>query len=656
MLIKVQLLKGYKNLLLYKIPETWKGLNLVGSIIKVPLRNSKVLALIEEIVEKKETNFELKFPYSIEDFPKDPLYLIFINKLSYYYQIEKTELIGRLQQFILKKSKKTKIDHQISNEMKKVSHKEIFLTEEQQQVYEFVKQKIKISQYSSTLLHGVTGSGKTEVYKKLITFTILEQKKSVIFLLPEISLALQFEQNFKNTLDGIKILSFHSAINEISKKELWQSLLNNEPVLIIGVHMPILLPISNLGLIIVDEEHDIGYQEKKHPKINSKEAAILRAQLNNIPILLGSATPSINSLHNIKHKKWNFFQLKQRFSGSFSEIKIVKLNKNRQRKNFWISKELENSINETLNKKEQIIIFLNRRGYSFFIQCKECNFVFKCKNCSVSLTLHQNNWLYCHYCGLKAQYPKNCIQCKANEDKFIKKGIGTEQVVNILEKLFPNISIARADLDSTKNKKKWNQTLNNFKESKIDILVGTQTITKGYHFPNVTLVGILWADLNLHFPIFNSSEITLQQLIQVAGRAGRQIKDSKVIVQTMIEHKIFDYINEVDYINFYNKEICERKLSYYPPYIRLAEIELKHQNELIVEHEALKLTKNLLSKNKSDVKILGPVKPIIGKLKNQNFQKIYFKSTDINKIINLFKSIDKNDYKSKIFFTPNPIN
>ncbi|MDZ4152700.1 MAG: primosomal protein N', partial [Methylicorpusculum sp.] len=392
------------------------------------------------------------------------------------------------------------------------------------------------------------------------------------------------------------LYSFHSATSVKLKKQVWQALLKKEACVIIGVHVPVLLPHPNLGLIIVDEEHEAGYQEKKHPKVNSKEAAILRASLHKIPIVLGSATPSIASLYNVKHRGWHFFQLKKRFAGAFPKIKTVSLTEKKgARRSFWISKELELAIGEQLRKQEQTIIFLNRRGFSFFVQCKACSFVVSCANCSVSLTLHGNNQLTCHYCGYAIPMPTKCPGCKASEDQLLKKGIGTQQIVSILEKLFPTARIGRADLDVTSKKNIWQQTVTAFELGTLDILVGTQTITKGFHFPNVSLVGIIWADLNLHFPVYNSAETTLQQIIQVAGRAGRQKPDSTIIVQSMIEHPIFRFMHEIDYLNFYTHELHNREELSYPPYGRLIEIELKHVHEQMVEQDANNLAEKLMN-------------------------------------------------------------
>ena len=290
------------------------------------------------------------------------------------------------------------------------------------------------------------------------------------------------------------------------------------------------------------------------------------------------------------------------------------------------------------------------------MQCQICKFIFYCPNCAVSLTLHADDSLRCHYCHYKITVPKVCPQCPCK--KFIKKGVGTQQIVTVLTKLFPFAKIERADLDTTSQKKSWEQTVIKFTNKEIDILVGTQTITKGYHFPGVTLVGILWADINLHLPIFNASEVALQQILQVAGRAGRQSAHSEVIVQTMAPHLIFNYLSEELYFDFYKFEIGKRQLTNYPPITRFAEIEIKHAREINIEQEVCHLYQEL-EKNSAQIsntiEILGPVKPVISKLKNWHTRKIYLKSNDIHFLIKLFKSIQQSNYKSKIFFTPNPL-
>lgn len=656
MFIQVRLLNGFIRPLWYRVPDNWHYSNLNGVIVTVPLRNTIIPAIVQHVSSHAPSAaYEIKEAHGIEPFPADAEYKKFTHQLGQYYQVDPFYFVKRVRSFVATKQEPT-----LNQDLSFNHHNahEISLTSEQQTVADFLKPRITDQIFTPTLLHGVTGSGKTEVYKELIMHTIAQQK-TVLLCLPEVTLAVAFEHRLRNQLPAhVPVFSFHSAVGPKEKRILWQNLLNKKPMVIIGVHLPVLLPIANLGLIIIDEEHEPGYQEKKHPKINSKEAAILRAQLYQVPILLGSATPSLSSLYNVKHRKWHFFQLKNRFGGSFPKIETVMLSDKKARKNFWISDMLYKAIQDRLHKHEQTIIFLNRRGYSFFVQCKQCSFIFECQTCSVSLTLHNENQLSCHYCGQHKQLPTSCPSCKGSDAEFLKKGIGTQQVVAILQKLFPQARIERADMDTASKKKKWQFTVEAFSKGEIDILVGTQTITKGYDFPGVTLVGILWADLNLHFPIFNAAETTLQQLIQVAGRAGRHTKESLVIVQAMDDHTIFSYLNEIDYLSYYQQELGNRKELGYPPCKRLVEIELKHTNEQEIERDAHNLASTLISlqnRLRSEVTILGPAKPPVYKIKNIYSRKIYLKSSGMNEIVELWQAVDMKQYKSLIFFTPNPV-
>jgi primosomal protein N' (replication factor Y) len=330
--------------------------------------------------------------------------------------------------------------------------------------------------------------------------------------------------------------------------------------------------------------------------------------------------------------------------------------RNKQRKHFWFSNQLITALQNRLGKKEQSIIFINRRGFCFFVQCKACSFIVTCNSCSVSLTLHETGLLQCHYCGFSCPQPVHCSTCKKSD--FLKKGIGTQQIVSMLEKIFPTARIGRADMDMTSKKNLWQKTLSDFESGELDMLVGTQVITKGFHFPRVTFVGIIWADLNLHFPVYNASEMALQQLIQVAGRAGRASADSLVIVQTMSDHPIFTYVNELDYITYFTNEIAMRKEVGYPPCMRLAEIELRFTDEAVVEAESQAIAQLLATyivKQKIEVILLGPAKPLVHKIKNICARKLYLKSTDMRSIHAVYQEIKQNLYKSRIFFTPNPV-
>ncbi len=654
MFIQVRLLKGYPQPLLYEVPPALQQNRLTGTIVRVPIQKRTEQALVLHTFNyKPKTKFEIRPIAGIETLPSDPQYIPFINQLADYYQTDALHYIKRIYQFIAQKPIQDTIVHTDTH----VTHKEITLTDEQQQIVDAIQSDVDQQHFAPSLIHGVTGSGKTEVYKKLLMHAY-GQHKTALLLLPEVTLALQFEQLLKKQMPpDLHIHSFHSGSPARDKKIIWQRLLDGSPTIIIGVHVPILLPLPNLGLIIIDEEHEPGYQEKKHPKTNTKEAALLRAKFHNIPIVLGSATPSVSSLYNVKQRGWQFFQLKKRFAGTFPAIKLVSLTDHKQRRSFWISQELQTKVKDRLAKGEQTILFLNRRGHSFFVQCKQCSFIFECRNCSVSLTLHEGKQLVCHYCAYMRTLPDACPSCKAEEKELLKKGVGTQQLMNIVQKLFPTARVARADMDTSAKKKQWKETIEKFHNRDLDILVGTQTITKGYHFPHVTLVGIIWADLNLHFPRYNATETTLQQLIQVAGRAGRQTDNSLVVVQTIADHHAFTYLKETDYLRFYHDEAAVRQEVGYPPCTRLVEIELKHANEDIVQQESEQLADELMNyieKHDTNIRLLGPAKPPISKIKNAHTRVLYLKHTSMRSIQKAYHTIDKTNYKSSLFFTPNP--
>lgn len=660
MYITVKLLNGFESSLTYKVPAGWDTHNLVGNIVIVPLQKRREHALICETVEQiGATPYAIREAIALEQFPDDDLYHTFIKHVSYYYALDPLVLYKRMASSI---SDKEYEEADATPEAPFAQTTHVQLTSEQQAVVDFLKPHIITQSYEPTLLHGVTGSGKTEVYKELIKCAYA-QGKSALLLLPEVSLAVNFAHLLHKQFDGaIPVLSYHSATPATEKRMVWHNLLVGKPMLLIGVHIPLLLPIAKLGCIIIDEEHEVGFQEKKHPRINTKEAAIMRAKLYNIPILLGSATPSMNSLYNVAERGWHYFALKRRFSGAFPKISIVKLSREEKRREFWISKQLEAAMLDRMQRGEQSIIFINRRGYSFFVQCSRCSFIFSCPNCSVSLTYHTDGTaserLLCHYCDLSEPMPHGCTTCSAPAAALLKKGVGTQQVVTILQRLFPHARVGRADADSTKNKKKWQQTMRDFHDQKIDILVGTQTITKGYHFPRVTLVGILWAELNLNIPAYNASETTLQQLIQVAGRAGRASESSEVIVQTFSEHQLFDYLTETSYHDFYTYEMGYRKELRYPPYVRFAEIEVRGDDEFLVDAEAkecVHVMQQQIAERAWSVTILGPAKPPVHKIKNCHMRRIYLKADDIKQCIMLFKYLEAHAFGSKLFFTPNPV-
>ncbi len=635
MYIQVLLLNGFERALWYHVPPPLASAMLRGSLVQVPLQKRIEAALVTAIFYNLPAGvtFAIRDMASMATFPGDEKYNAYIEKISAFYCLKPLYFYQRIRHFLQERTADT-----VAPALAELvtAGPEVILTDEQLKIVDATKPFVDTPVFHPVVIHGVTGSGKTEVYKALIMHAWL-QGKSAVLLLPEVSLAMRFEFLLKQAFPQVPIYGFHSGSTPKMKKQLWEALHHDKPLLVVGVHLPMMLPIPRLGLIVIDEEHDQSFIEKKHPKINTKEMALWRAQQYGIPIVLGSATPSLGTLYNVQAHGWPLFSITKRFGGAFPSLKkVVLTDKSRQQgKYFWISKELERGVAERLHKKQQVIIFINRRGYSFFVQCRDCSFIFSCKNCSVSLTYHEPGMLRCHYCDYACPLPFACTGCKATGDALLKKGIGTQQVVHMFKTLYPNAVIERADLDSTKKKKVWQETAERMHRGEIDILIGTQSITKGYHFPGVTLVGVLWADANVHFPVYNAAEITLQQLIQVAGRAGRASQAGEVIVQMMHDHQLFDHADEQAYIAFANDELAVRKLAGYPPYIRLAGIELRHTCAVTIDAEAHQLTeaiRRFVEEQALSVTVLGPSFPVVARVQEQEIRQIALKGASFKQV------------------------
>jgi primosomal protein N' (replication factor Y) len=657
MYVHVMLINGFDRSLLYRVPPALMATVCLGCVVVVPVQRRKESGVVVEVLQDRpaSADFAIRDVLASEKFPHDELFYQFARRIASFYCLHPLHIFQRVRHFL--KERHAKIE--ISLDTRDQHAALVTLTDEQQVIVDYVTPFIEQPAYVPTLVHGVTGSGKTEVYKQLIQRTIAAGK-TVLLLLPEVSLAVQFEHLLRRHLSSVNIYGFHSASKEAEKCVVWEKLVQGDPLLIVGVHLPVLLPCSRLGLIIIDEEHEQGFCEKRYPKLNSKELALWRASYYRIPIVLGSATPSLNSLYNVERHGWKKFSITKRFAGTFPTItKVILTQQPRGRRIFWISRELEHAVRACLDRKEQVIIFLNRRGYSFFVQCKVCGFIFRCKNCSVSLTLHRikeddyhAGQLRCHYCDYRGSIPDLCPECRAPAHSFIKKGIGTQQVVQLFQELFPQARIRRADLDSTKQQREWQQTVELFSAGNIDILIGTQTITKGYHFPRVTLVGVLWADQNLHFPVFNARETTLQQLIQVAGRAGRQCAGGRVILQAMHDHAIFDFIDEVKYCDFCTDELAARKEASYPPCTRLACVEVKHRDVTQVEDDAVYVATKLREINQSahlNATILGPTSPAVSRVQNYEMRHIFIKASSFQPLHVLIAHLGNERLKSGVF-------
>jgi primosomal protein N' (replication factor Y) len=467
------------------------------------------------------------------------------------------------------------------------------------------------------LLHGATGSGKTTVYAHLIEEQI-NQGNQVLFLVPEIALTTQLVIRLKQYF-GVRAGVYHSGYNGNERTETWSKVISHIPGeydIIIGARSALFLPFERLGLIIVDEEHDGSYkQNDPAPRYNGRDAAIVLANLHDAKVLLGSATPSLESYRNAKTNRYGLITLHERFGNKpLPDIYLVDLLKERKNKKTQgsFSDILIHQMAKTLEAEQQIILFQNRRGYTPQWQCQTCGWIPKCTRCDVSLTFHKfDHHLGCHYCGYKTQPPKNCDVCKSNDLKML--GAGTEKIEEEVHQIFPEISIQRMDGDTTKNKNSHSEILERFQNGEINILVGTQMVTKGLDFGNVTLVGIIHADRLLAFPDFRALERSFQIMVQVAGRAGRGDQPGSVFIQTtQPDHWIYPLIQKHQYEAFYEKEITERYHFAYPPFIRLIQLTLKNKNESEVEETAVFLSQ-LLRQTFSEG-ILGPEKPFVSRI------------------------------------------
>jgi primosomal protein N' (replication factor Y) len=479
-----------------------------------------------------------------------------------------------------------------------------------------------------TLLHGVTGSGKTEIYVQLIQEQ-LDMGKQVLFLLPEIALTTQLIQRL-SAYFGEQIGVYHSKFNQNERVEIWNHVLNNDPNrfrIILGARSSIFLPFTDLGLIIVDEEHESTFKQyDPSPRYNARDCAIVLSKLHKANIILGSATPALESYHNAVSGKYHLVELADRFGGNLlPEILCADLRKERRQKSMQshFSSFLIDNIRESLNNGEQVILFQNRRGYTPLWMCEVCNWTPKCVNCDVSLTYHKHsNSLKCHYCSYTSKPIGSCKACGSNRLNMI--GFGTEKIEDELSVMFPEKVIKRLDLDTTRSKNAYATLLNEFDNGMIDILIGTQMVTKGLDFDNVNLVGVLDADMLLNRPDFRAFERSFQLMTQVAGRSGRREKRGKVIVQTGDpDHWVIQKVIEHDYIGFYKSEIIERKNFFYPPFYKIIEITLKHKNENELSRAAAELAGKLRETFKE--RVLGPEFPVVKRIYNLYLKKITLK-------------------------------
>lgn len=532
-------------------------------------------------------------------------------------------------------------------------------TEEQKRVIDGISEYIYDEEYKQCLIHGVTGSGKTEVYLQLIE-RVLTQGRKAIVLVPEISLTYQTVERFVARF-GNDIAILHSKMTISQRKEEYKRIKTGKVNIVIGARSAIFAPLDNIGLIIIDEEHDTSYYSQTKPKYSTKDIAAYICKEDGAVLVLGSATPEISTYNKAVNGNVELFEMKKRAANaSLPEIDIVSLRDDRIMGNTSsISLKLKAAIQENLDNKEQTMLFLNKRGYNSYLTCKECGYVFNCPNCDVAMTYHKaNNLLLCHYCSHVEKNIRVCPKC-GSED-ISSYNLGTEKLEEELKEMFPNISVLRMDADTTVARDSQQKILDDFKNNKADVLIGTQMISKGHDMPNVTLVGIIGTDALLAMNDFSSSERAFSNIYQVSGRAGRSKKPGRVLIQTSdTDNYILEAVKHNDYLEFFDKEIEYRKTFGYPPFIDILLFEISGKDLQGVKEDAEKMYNILNYDNQNEYRVFSPKSPFIQKLNNRfriNVMvkarlntKIYSKIYSKIKVFNLKKRRD-----TSISITKNP--
>lgn len=512
------------------------------------------------------------------------------------------------------------------------------LNDEQRSAYNAIIERKNDS--AIFLIHGVTGSGKTEVYMHLIS-SIIKEEKSAIMLVPEISLTAQIVERFYRRF-GDDVAIFHSSLSDGEKYDEYKKIMNGEVHVVVGTRSAIFTPVKNLGIIIIDEEHSPNYKQDNNPRYHALDMAKWRSSYNNCPLVLGSATPSFETMARAKKGVYKYLSLEKRVGNSIlPEIKIVDMSKEVKKRNMILSDDLKIAIMGALEKQEQIMLLINRRGYSTFITCLSCGFTYKCPHCDISLTYHKNkNHLRCHYCGytvIKSEFCPNCHE-KALDDY----GLGTEKVEEFVKNLYPSYRVVRMDTDTTSKKGSHSRIIKAIENHEYDIIIGTQMIAKGLDFPSVTLVGVVNADESLNIPDFRSGENTFNLLTQVSGRAGRGNLKGSVIIQTFNpDNKTLKFVSDADFLGNYNYEMNVRHMLTYPPYCYLILLRISSKDYDLLSTEANKVVVYLRKNLADDSKVLGPTTASPFRVNNVFRFQIIIKYKYDDKINECLKFIDE---------------
>lgn len=491
------------------------------------------------------------------------------------------------------------------------------LMEQQKQVMEPIVHALETDSHDVFLLHGVTGSGKTEVYLQAIQH-VLEQGKEAIVLVPEISLTPQMVTRFKGRF-GSQVAVMHSALSKGERFDEWRKIQRKEVNVVVGARSAIFAPFENVGLIIIDEEHETSYKQEEHPRYHTRDVAIYRGEYHKCPVILGSATPTLESYARAGKGIYQLLSMPDRMNETkMPDVHIVDMREELHAGNrTMFSRQLKEEIEKRIERKEQVVLFLNRRGYSTFVMCRDCGYVINCPHCDIALTYHRKTEkLKCHYCSYEEKMPDKCPDCLSETIRYF--GTGTQKVEEAIQEMIPAARVIRMDVDTTRRKGAHEKLLDKFGNHEADILLGTQMIAKGLDFANVTLVGVLAADSLLHLPDFRASEKTFQLLTQVSGRAGRHHLPGEVVIQTYTpDHYSVELAAQYDYQAFFEKEMLLRKTYNYPPYYFLTLVTVSHPNELKAMEVTKTISKLLIKHLSSQVRVLGPTPSPITRIKDR---------------------------------------
>ncbi len=611
----------------YRIPEELKDKIEIGKRVWAPFKNRPIVGYVLGFVESPEVKEVKNISSVIDETPILDRHMLELTKwMADYYYTSWGEAIETAMPGPLKKGK-TKIvpRHPLTEEVYEPT-KKFKPSIQQEGALKPILKSISERKSDVYLLHGITGSGKTEVYLQSIEVA-LRLGLSAIVLVPEISLTPQAIERFKSRYGGL-VAVLHSRLLESERFMEWKRLKEGAAKIVIGARSAIFAPVKELGLIVIDEEHETSYKQEVAPRYNARDVAIIRAKLSNATVILGSATPSVESYYDAISKRYKLLKLTERIEKrQLPKVEVIDMRQETidTKEVKILSRTLENAVAEVLKRGGQVMLFLNRRGFSTFINCKRCGYAVQCKYCNVSLTYHfDTKRLSCHYCNYQASPPNICPKCKSEDIRYF--GIGTQKVESEVARLFPQANIGRMDTDATAKRGSHKSILSDFRKGKIDILVGTQMIAKGHDFPKVMLVGVVSADTALNLPDFRASERSFNLLTQVAGRAGRGADPGRVIIQTYNpSHYAIKKSITHDYEGFFEEEIGFRRELRYPPFIHMVEINLRGRNEerVIKISNDLAAILKVISKrelhetNNEPIEIVGPAAAFISKMRGQ---------------------------------------